>query len=100
MPKIYEYFGFVFSFYSREHEPIHVHVKNGNGESVFDLIIKNGDLVDVRVRHLKNIRPLPAKDENTAMAFVKKYYRNIAEKWMKVFVLNQTVRTTHIREKI
>ena len=26
MPKIYEYFGFVFFFYSNEHEPIHVHV--------------------------------------------------------------------------
>ena len=26
MPKIFEYFGFVFFFYSNEHEPIHVHV--------------------------------------------------------------------------
>ena len=24
MPKIYEYFGFIFFFYSNEHEPIHV----------------------------------------------------------------------------
>jgi len=100
MPTIYEYFGFLFSFYSREHEPVHVHAKNGNGQSVFDLIIKNGELVEVRVRHLKGIKPLPAKDENVAKAFVAKYYKNIAEKWMKVFVLNQTVRTTHIREKI
>ncbi len=30
MPKIYEYLGFIFFFYSNEHEPIHVHViKNG-----------------------------------------------------------------------
>ena len=26
MPKIFEYFGFIFLFYSNEHEPIHVHV--------------------------------------------------------------------------
>lgn len=26
MPKIYEYFGFIFFFYSSEYEPIHVHV--------------------------------------------------------------------------
>ena len=26
MPKIFEYFGFIFFFYSNEHEPIHVHV--------------------------------------------------------------------------
>ncbi|MGM9778134.1 MAG: DUF4160 domain-containing protein, partial [Prevotella sp.] len=26
MPKIFEYFGLIFLFYSNEHEPIHVHV--------------------------------------------------------------------------
>ena len=26
MPDIFTYFGFIFSFYSNEHEPIHVHV--------------------------------------------------------------------------
>ncbi|MDE6341047.1 MAG: DUF4160 domain-containing protein, partial [Muribaculaceae bacterium] len=25
MPKIFEYFGLIFYFYSNEHEPIHVH---------------------------------------------------------------------------
>ena len=29
MPKIFEYFGFIFYFYSNEHEPIHVHVMHG-----------------------------------------------------------------------
>ena len=29
MPKIFEYFGFIFFFYSNEHEPIHVHVTHG-----------------------------------------------------------------------
>ena len=28
MPKLYDYFGLVFLFYSQEHEPIHVHVYN------------------------------------------------------------------------
>ena len=30
MPKIYEYFGFTFYFYSNEHEPIHVHLIHGD----------------------------------------------------------------------
>ncbi len=29
MPKIFEYFGFIFYFFSNEHEPIHVHVLHG-----------------------------------------------------------------------
>ena len=44
MPKIYEYFGFIFYFYSNEHEPIHVHVKHGDEESIFELIMMNGSL--------------------------------------------------------
>ena len=34
MPKIFEYFGFIFYFYSNEHEPIHVHVIHGGNESI------------------------------------------------------------------
>ncbi|MCQ2171825.1 MAG: DUF4160 domain-containing protein [Bacteroidales bacterium] len=30
MPEIFRFYGFSFFFYSREHEPIHVHVE-GNG---------------------------------------------------------------------
>ncbi|MBR3578817.1 MAG: DUF4160 domain-containing protein [Bacteroidales bacterium] len=30
MPKIFEYFGLIFYFYSNEHEPIHVHVQHGD----------------------------------------------------------------------
>lgn len=89
-----------FFFISMEHEPIHVHVSNANGESVFDLILLNGELVDIHVRHKKGFRPLPAKDEKVAKAFIEKYYKNIVDKWMKVFVLKQNVRTTHIRKRI
>ena len=45
MPKIYEYFGFVFYFYSNEHEPIHVHVIHNQQETIFELILQNGSLV-------------------------------------------------------
>lgn len=50
MPKIFEYFGFVFFFYSNEHEPIHVHVTHKGCQSIFELIMDNGILVEIRVR--------------------------------------------------
>jgi len=37
VPKVLEKDGFVFFFYSNEHAPIHVHVRRGGGEAVFDL---------------------------------------------------------------
>jgi len=37
MPTIFEKDGFKFFFYSNEHRPIHVHVRYGGGEAVFEL---------------------------------------------------------------
>jgi len=37
MPKVFEKDGYNFSFYSNEHRPIHVHVRYGGGEAVFDV---------------------------------------------------------------
>ena len=36
MPEIFRFFGFSFFFYSKEHEPPHVHVEGANGKVVFD----------------------------------------------------------------
>jgi Domain of unknown function (DUF4160) len=37
MPKVLEKDGHEFSFYSNEHRPIHVHVRYGSGEAVFEV---------------------------------------------------------------
>lgn len=44
MPKIYEYFGFVFFFYSNEHLPIHCHVKKDQQAVKAELEYKHGAL--------------------------------------------------------
>lgn len=44
MPKIFERDGYRFFFYSNEHRPIHVHVRYGSGETVFDV----EDVVELR----------------------------------------------------
>lgn len=100
MPKIFEYFGFIFYFYSNEHEPIHVHVLRGDNESVFDLIMMDGELVEIRMREKKGYEPLSEKERRTAEAFIRKYHRNIIEKWIKFFVLKQSVRSTKIKKKL
>ena len=37
MPEIFRIYGLRFFFYSDEHLPIHVHVKNGDGEAKFEI---------------------------------------------------------------
>lgn len=100
MPKIFEYFGFIFYFYSNEHEPIHVHVIHGERESIFDLIMMDGDLLEVRVREKKGVEPLTEKERRTAVEFIHKYYKNIIDKWVKFFVMKQAVRCSKIKNKL
>lgn len=100
MPKIFEYFGFVFYFFSNEHEPIHVHVAMGDCETIFELILDNGKLKEIRRRLKKGVDSLREKDANTAEAFIRKYETNIVEKWINFFVLRKQVRCTHITKKI
>ncbi len=100
MPKIFEYFGFVFFFYSNEHEPIHVHVQHGECESIFELIMMDGKLIEIRGREKKGGPPLTEKDKRTAEAFIRKYSKNIIDKWVKFFVMKQAVRSTTIHKKI
>ena len=52
MPEIFRFFGFSFFFYSREHEPPHVHVEGAPGFAVFDW---NGEKYVLREKHnIKN----------------------------------------------
>lgn len=55
------------------------------------LIMMNGELVEVRVREKKGAEPLTEKEKHTAEAFIRKYHKNIIEKWVKFFVLKQSV---------
>ena len=50
MPKIFEYFGFIFYFYSNEHEPIHVHVKYA-----VQKLLKNYNNGTENLRHSSNL---------------------------------------------
>lgn len=100
MPKIYEYFGFIFFFFSNEHEPIHVHVMKSGCQTVFELILMDGELQEIRTRSEAGYPLLNEKDLATAEEFIRAYYKNIVEKWMNFFVLKKRVRCTQITKKV
>lgn len=36
MPEVFRFFGFSFFFYSKEHEPLHIHVEGNGGMAKFN----------------------------------------------------------------
>ena len=72
MPNVFEKNGFKFFFYSNEHRPIHVHVRYGGGEAVFDVEIQ----VELRESHGMKVKELAKAQE-----LAETHRHTIIEKW-------------------
>lgn len=77
MPTILSVFGLRFFFYSAEHEPVHVHVQNGDGDAKFE--IKNGEVELVEYEGLK------PKDLKLAESLVEENKEIFEKEWVKYF---------------
>ena len=71
MPTLFIIFGLRFFFYSNEHLPIHVHVKNADGEAKFE--VENVQLITNK--GLKN------KDIALAISIIEENKEIIIAKW-------------------
>ncbi len=71
MPTLFIIFGLRFYFYSNEHLPIHIHVKNGDGEAKFE---------DDRVKLVDN-KGLKRKDISLAESLIEENKEIIIAKW-------------------
>ncbi|HVU26543.1 MAG TPA: DUF4160 domain-containing protein [Verrucomicrobiae bacterium] len=72
MPIIFQKNGFKFFFYSNEHRPIHVHVRYGGGEAVFDI---EGGIA------LRESKGLKLNDLSKAEKLAEQNKKLIIEKW-------------------
>lgn len=100
MPKLYEYFGLVILFYSREHEPIHVHCKYQGKESKAEIIFENGKFVEVRISNVMGKEPLDKQNVKKFKKLVESYRDDIVRKWVDFFVYNKTIESEIITKKI
>jgi Domain of unknown function (DUF4160) len=73
MPTLFIIFGLKFHFYSNEHLPIHVHVRNSDGEAKFE--VENVNLISNK--GLKN------KDLSLAAAIIEENKEIIIAKWIE-----------------
>ena len=69
-------------------------------EIVLEIIMEDGKLVELHRRSSSKMPLLSEKDIAIAEEFVKKYYKNIVEKWVNFFVYKKRVRSTKITKKI
>lgn len=100
MPKLYEYFGLIFLFYSNEHEPIHVHGKFQGKESKAEIIFENGKFKEIIISDVHGKEPLDLKNLNRFKKIVQLYRDDIVRKWIDFFVYNIEIKPEKITRKI
>jgi len=99
MPQIYKYLSLKFFFGNLlEHLPPHVHVSNGDKQSIFVLIITDGVLVDIQIRKKEGFGHISTKDQAIVKTIIRQYYAKIVEKWFQFFILNAKVKSETIRK--
>jgi len=59
LPIVFQKDGYKFFFYSNDHEPIHIHVRKGGGEAVFNI----DDEIDLRESQGMKIQELSKAQE-------------------------------------
>lgn len=77
MPEIFKFYGFTFFFYSKEHEPPHVHVEGADGKVIFNW---NGEKFVLREKH--NIKP---NDLKRIKAVIEENSDIIIKRWDEYF---------------
>lgn len=73
MPELFRFFGMKFFFYSLEHLPIHIHVRNADGIAKFEID-------PLRLVESKGIKP---KDLVLAEALIEEKKEEIIREWKR-----------------
>jgi hypothetical protein len=100
MPKLFEYFGLIVRFYSNEHEPIHVHGVYRDRASRAELIIRNGEVIEMRFFSVKGRKPLGARQDRDFRKLVAHFQGDIVQKWVDFFVLHKHVEPEIIKRRL
>jgi hypothetical protein len=100
MPKLYDYFGLIVMFYANEHEPVHVHGKCQGREARAELVVVNGEVVEVRYGAMPGRPPLSVQEMRNFEELVSARANEIVAKWIDFFVLHKPVRPEHITRRL
>ena len=79
MPEVFRFYGFSFFFYSREHEPPHIHVEGNDGMAKFDWDGKEFILVEkegIKANDFRKIKKVVDENADIILKRWKEYFDN------------------------
>lgn len=98
MPVIYEYLGIIISFWSKEHEPIHIHASYNGATVKVILYVKEGRVY--RVSYKPDGGKFPEAKMRQLKDFVSVYKQALLYAWLQFFDNQVQIKTIKITKKI
>ena len=92
--------GLMIMFYSREHEPVHVHCKYQDTESKAEIMFEKGKFVGIEIKEIPGKDPLNNTNMRKFKKLVELYRDDIIRKWIDFFVYKVEIQTEKITRKI
>lgn len=98
MPVIYEYLGIVISFWSNEHQPVHVHATYGDAIVKISFYVDDGRITTIRYKEEKGT--FNKAKLHQLKEFISVYKYAILYAWEQKFIENVQVKKIVITKKI
>ena len=100
-PKIIEYLGIVISFYSDEHEPIHVHANYNDYKMKVELFTKEGKISKVKYSPIKGKEEFPPAQLKELKKVINEYKEKIIQDWIDFHIMKKTkIKTIKITKRL
>jgi hypothetical protein len=76
MPTVFNEDGFRFFFYSNDHKPIHVHVRKGGGEAIFNVegSVALRESVGLKTKELTKAEEIASRRQQEIIDFWNDYF--------------------------
>jgi hypothetical protein len=106
MPKLYEYIGYTFFFYTNEHKPRHIHVKRGEKLMKVELEDEQGNqksskgTLIVLFKKIKSFKNFNSKEKREISRFVNNFREDILGKWDKVINEKKVISSVKVNAKL
>lgn len=98
MPVIYEYLGIIISFWSNEHQPVHVHAMYGGAIVKVSFYVENGMITTIKYKEEQG--SFNAAKLRQLKEFISVYKYAILYAWQQKFIENVAVKKVVITKKI
>ncbi len=100
MPKLYEYFGIMIYFFSREHDPVHVHGRYQDREMKAEIMIDKGKIVAIKIKPIPRKKPLLEPQLSDFETIVRSHAEDIVHKWADYFLFGKKILCKKINRRI